>query len=286
MVKICRSSAFMSMRSRFPGPGSRTPSTATAAPEEAAAQSFGSELQQQNPSPFAPSPPMQPPSIAIPEASSSSQLPSPQDVAVPQPTSECPPSTSVIVLESQESHNGESYEFLHKEIAASTREEQPGTVLDLQSCQKEDSKTSNSVLTDELSTSENQAGVVSAELELTRQLATDPSHGKYNPKTGLTGLERAQIEEKQVSARKHFDFSELPPEFTPGQKRPPAPPRTEATQDGVDWEAVRLADVAVVADVIKERGLNWILAGRIKVPCSTLFLFMILGPREMIVDWS
>jgi hypothetical protein len=36
-------------------------------------------------------------------------------------------------------------------------------------------------------------------------------------------------------------------------------------EDGVDWEAVHHADVEVVAGVIKERGLNWILAGRIKV---------------------
>uniref|UniRef100_A0A7I4D1J3 HhH-GPD domain-containing protein n=1 Tax=Physcomitrium patens TaxID=3218 RepID=A0A7I4D1J3_PHYPA len=34
--------------------------------------------------------------------------------------------------------------------------------------------------------------------------------------------------------------------------------------DSVDWEAVRLADVAVVADLIKERGMNNILSGRIK----------------------
>lgn len=115
--------------------------------------------------------------------------------------------------------------------------------------------------------------------EITRELSTegsaalmegnhDSSHGKYNPKTGLTGLERAKIEEKQVTARKSFDFSGLQEEFKPrlaGEERPPAPPRTELTEDGVDWEAVRSANVQEVADVIKERGLNWILAGRIKV---------------------
>jgi hypothetical protein len=43
-------------------------------------------------------------------------------------------------------------------------------------------------------------------------------------------------------------------------------------EDGVDWEAVRLADVEVIAEVIKERGFNWILAGRIKVSVSIFCL--------------
>jgi len=37
------------------------------------------------------------------------------------------------------------------------------------------------------------------------------------------------------------------------------------TADSVDWEAVRRADVAELANVIKERGMNNILGGRIKV---------------------
>lgn len=261
----------MSMRSRFPGLGFRSPSEAKAAdPEEVVAQSFGSE----HPSLPAQFPPMQPQSSGIPEAASSSQHPSPQDVAALQPNPECSPPTSVTVLESQESRNEESYEILHKEVAASTQAEQPGA-LELQSGQREDSKTSNSVLTDELSTGANQP-----ENAIIQAFTTEsqPSHGKYNPKTGLTGLERAKIEEKQVSARKDFDFSEMQAEFRPrvqGQERRAAPARTEATEDGVDWEAVRRADVAEVADVIKERGLNWILAGRIKVAASSISLLSV-----------
>ena len=41
--------------------------------------------------------------------------------------------------------------------------------------------------------------------------------------------------------------------------------RDPLTQDCVDWEAVRLEKVEKIADVIKERGMNNILAGRIKV---------------------
>ncbi|KAG0575771.1 hypothetical protein KC19_5G029900 [Ceratodon purpureus] len=259
---VLSSSAFMSMRSRFPGRGFRRSSEAGATPEEAVAQSFEGELQ--HPLSSAQSPPMQAQSSVIPAALSSSQQPWPKDVATPQLNSGCL-QPSFTVLESQGSHYEERYDIL---AGAASTEGHPGQRLDLQCCQKDDSKTSNSVVTDELSTGVNQ-GVTSTEIEVTRDLATDslPSHGKYNPKTGLTGLERAKIEEKQVSARKDFDFSELQEEFKPrvqGQERLAAPPRTEETEDGVDWEAVRRADVAEVADVIKERGLNWILAGRIK----------------------
>ncbi|XVE96505.1 hypothetical protein REPUB_Repub02eG0228100 [Reevesia pubescens] len=40
--------------------------------------------------------------------------------------------------------------------------------------------------------------------------------------------------------------------------------RTEKTMDSLDWEAVRCADVNEIADTIKERGMNNILAERIK----------------------
>ncbi|KAL3754097.1 hypothetical protein ACJRO7_001359 [Eucalyptus globulus] len=40
--------------------------------------------------------------------------------------------------------------------------------------------------------------------------------------------------------------------------------RTPNTMDSVDWEAVRCADVNEIADAIKERGMNNVLAGRIK----------------------
>ncbi|CAK9238588.1 unnamed protein product [Sphagnum troendelagicum] len=96
---------------------------------------------------------------------------------------------------------------------------------------------------------------------------------KYNPK-GLTGADRARLEESQVSARNPFDWEGLRGQFQvkcetveeDGSRTEAAmpAPRTFMNEDGVDWEAVRLADVEVVAGVIKERGLNWILAGRIK----------------------
>jgi hypothetical protein len=41
--------------------------------------------------------------------------------------------------------------------------------------------------------------------------------------------------------------------------------RDPFTAHSVDWEAVRHADVAEVADVIKERGMHYVLGGRIKV---------------------
>lgn len=41
--------------------------------------------------------------------------------------------------------------------------------------------------------------------------------------------------------------------------------KTADTMDSVDWEAVRCADVKEIADTIKERGMNNMLAERIKV---------------------
>ncbi|CAN0879930.1 DNA glycosylase/AP lyase ROS1 [Linum grandiflorum] len=40
--------------------------------------------------------------------------------------------------------------------------------------------------------------------------------------------------------------------------------RTENSMDSVDWEAVRSADVSEIAETIKARGMNRVLAGRIK----------------------
>ncbi|CAL5383639.1 unnamed protein product [Camellia sinensis] len=40
--------------------------------------------------------------------------------------------------------------------------------------------------------------------------------------------------------------------------------RTAKTMDSLDWEAIRLADIKEVTDTIKERGMNNVLAGRIK----------------------
>lgn len=117
--------------------------------------------------------------------------------------------------------------------------------------------------------------------QLQQQQQQTPKGPKvFNSKSGLTGPERARQEEKQVTARKTFDWEHRREEFKPrgpGEEPNAAPPRTELTEDGVDWEAVRHANVEEVANVIKERGLNWILAGRIKVctqsrsPKSSLF---------------
>ncbi|CAK9276242.1 unnamed protein product [Sphagnum jensenii] len=97
------------------------------------------------------------------------------------------------------------------------------------------------------------------------------SRGKYNP-NGLTGADRARLEESQVSSKKTFDWEALRSQFAvkcetvheDGSRTEALPTRTCMNEDGVDWEAVHHADVEVVAGVIKERGLNWILAGRIK----------------------
>jgi hypothetical protein len=98
-------------------------------------------------------------------------------------------------------------------------------------------------------------------------------------KKDLSGRERARLEECQVFPRKPFDWEGLRSQFevksdgrrrSTGKEEDPSAARNSMNKDGVDWEAVRLADVEVIAEVIKERGFNWILAGRIKV-CVFIF---------------
>lgn len=58
--------------------------------------------------------------------------------------------------------------------------------------------------------------------------------------------------------------------------------KTESTMDSLDWDAVRRADVNEIADAIKERGMNNMLAERIKVESNIheiLFIY-ILQERE------
>lgn len=131
----------------------------------------------------------------------------------------------------------------------------------------------------------NVAGVLATENDVGSELVAgvEQSKGRYNPK-GLTGPERARLEAQQISARKAFDWEALRSEFEPvcigraAEEKVEPVPRTQTTEDGVDWEAVRQADVEEVAAVIKERGMNWILAGRIKVFSPTLpWSYLIVG---------
>lgn len=54
--------------------------------------------------------------------------------------------------------------------------------------------------------------------------------------------------------------------------------KTQDTMDSLDYEALRNADVSEVADAIKERGMNNVLAARIKVLIynSTMSIFIFL----------
>jgi hypothetical protein len=127
------------------------------------------------------------------------------------------------------------------------------------------------------------------ESEMRESLVNGPSDKKVQLSSGnksniklkkdLSGRERARLEECQVFPRKPFDWEGLRSQFkvksdgrrrSTGKEEDPSAARNSMNEDGVDWEAVRLADVEVIAEVIKERGFNWILAGRIKV---SVFIF-------------
>lgn len=53
--------------------------------------------------------------------------------------------------------------------------------------------------------------------------------------------------------------------------------RSSTTLDSLDWEAVRLADVSKISETIRERGMNNVLAERIKVIFKTDSKFTNLG---------
>ncbi|KAH9562566.1 hypothetical protein CY35_05G078200 [Sphagnum magellanicum] len=77
----------------------------------------------------------------------------------------------------------------------------------------------------------------------------------------LTGPERARFEESRNSSNKDSDnWQARRREILTKEGYL----RDNFTKDCVDWEAVRLANVDEVARVIKDRGMNNVLAGRIK----------------------
>ncbi|KAK9131177.1 hypothetical protein Sjap_011664 [Stephania japonica] len=83
-------------------------------------------------------------------------------------------------------------------------------------------------------------------------------HGPSNGTTTTTSKTRARIEKEKKAA---FDWDSLRREvLSNGTKRE----STMDTMDSLDWEAVRRADVNEIAKAIKERGMNNMLAGRIK----------------------
>ncbi|XP_074276796.1 DNA glycosylase/AP lyase ROS1 [Silene latifolia] len=79
---------------------------------------------------------------------------------------------------------------------------------------------------------------------------------KVNTDPGITG------KRKSGKAKKNeFEWDSLRREAEVNGKRPE---KTANTMDSLDWEAVRHADVSEIAETIKERGMNNMLAERIK----------------------
>ncbi|XP_027349193.1 protein ROS1 [Abrus precatorius] len=64
---------------------------------------------------------------------------------------------------------------------------------------------------------------------------------------------------KKKKAKFNWDSLRIQAQATAGKRE-----KTENTMDSLDWDAVRRADVNEIADIIKERGMNNMLAERIK----------------------
>eukprot|EP01018_Ginkgo_biloba_P008215 Gb_33270 [translate_table: standard] len=92
--------------------------------------------------------------------------------------------------------------------------------------------------------------------------------GKFSSRKGsvsrITGVARANIEMSQGSSKSTFDWESVRrkviEDYSCGVKRE----RDPNTHDSVNWDAIRSAELEVIADTIRERGMNNILAGRIK----------------------
>ncbi|KAG6549750.1 hypothetical protein Mapa_008730 [Marchantia paleacea] len=77
---------------------------------------------------------------------------------------------------------------------------------------------------------------------------------------GLTGSERARLEQNKTKSKDKINWEEVRKSFADQSNEGPQ----TLGEDAVDWETVRTTDVNQIADVIKERGMNNMLAGRIK----------------------
>lgn len=93
---------------------------------------------------------------------------------------------------------------------------------------------------------------------------TEDKTGQTNLKT-LNGMKVDTYDEKSDKTGKEkdnqVDWDSLRKQAEVNGKRE----RTVNTMDSLDWEEIRCADVNVIADAIKERGMNNRLAERIKV---------------------
>eukprot|EP01018_Ginkgo_biloba_P021887 Gb_09301 [translate_table: standard] len=82
----------------------------------------------------------------------------------------------------------------------------------------------------------------------------------------VSGVARANIEMTQGSGKQMFDWESIRKKASKSCYHCAAGKRERDpnTKDAMHWDAVRCAEVEAIADTIRERGMNNILAGRIK----------------------
>lgn len=156
-----------------------------------------------------------------------------------------------IIIEEPESYQIEPDKDsgINIESQINLKVEQDGTVsLEIQDIREQPSISVDSLKSDHGFTESNLDGQKTKFGNIVDRTSTSPS----NVKSRRPGKEK-QNEVHWESLRQQAQAN--------GKKRE----RTVNTMDTVDWEAVRLADVGKVAESIKERGMNNVLAGRIKV---------------------
>ncbi|MCO5592507.1 hypothetical protein L7F22_046510 [Adiantum nelumboides] len=103
------------------------------------------------------------------------------------------------------------------------------------------------------------------------QSALKISKKRPMPLSSISGMERAQLEANQKGRKRnhHGDWESVRKQalgLPSGAKESldSLEPRSSLHEDSVNWDAVRFADLAELADTIKERGMHHVLSGRIK----------------------
>ncbi|KAH9295873.1 hypothetical protein KI387_039461, partial [Taxus chinensis] len=82
--------------------------------------------------------------------------------------------------------------------------------------------------------------------------------------TKTSGIARAAMEMTQGNGKKRLDWESIRKNVSEFNDCAVKIERDPNSKDAVNWDAVRCADLEDIADAIKERGMNNILAGRIK----------------------
>ncbi|BFI43573.1 protein MpROS1x [Marchantia polymorpha subsp. ruderalis] len=121
---------------------------------------------------------------------------------------------------------------------------------------------------------DNVAGIPTAEevqdtntgrTEVLKTIADDMSSTRKSfPLIGPARISKARLEQTFSCSNKDVEWEPLRLRYAQPEEGVQSEARSSFVENGVNWEAVREAKLEEMANIIKERGINYVLAGRIK----------------------